>query len=48
MNQGTSVEEALQSAKAQVTEALKAAQGTPGSEQIQTFFNALRHKENTA
>ena len=48
MNQDIPVEEALQSAKARITEALKAAQGVAGSEQIQTFFNALHHKETAA
>lgn len=40
---GDTFEEALQAAKARVTEALKDAQDDPDSMKSQTFFNALRH-----
>jgi hydroxymethylpyrimidine kinase/phosphomethylpyrimidine kinase len=43
---GTPTEEALQSSKAHVTEALKTAQSSQPSVRVQTFFNALRHNQS--
>jgi hypothetical protein len=41
LQEGTALPEALQKAKGQVTEALRAAQQTEASRQPQTFFDAF-------